>query len=97
LIARLLDWFDRWWTWPQRELLELLEEGDSYGYLLGQGVERRTGHRPSVARLYGALRRLERLCFVTTYEADPSPERGGRPRMYYRLTEAGRQWLRGAR
>jgi PadR family transcriptional regulator, regulatory protein PadR len=40
---------------------------------------------------YPALRELETEGLVKSWEADPTPERGGRPRRYYKLTAAGQR------
>jgi DNA-binding PadR family transcriptional regulator len=43
------------------------------------------------------LRRLERAGLLVSREGEPLPERGGRPRFYYRLTEKGQAIVAGAR
>ncbi len=48
--------------------------------------ERGTGGQGSV---YPALRDLEDEGLLESYEGDPLPERGGRPRRYYKLTALG--------
>jgi PadR family transcriptional regulator PadR len=58
-------------------------------------VERRTAASQRIllgqGSLYPALRKLEREGRVKSREADPTPERGGRPRVYYKLTAAGQR------
>ncbi len=44
----------------------------------------------SHAQAYVVLRTLEWLGLVDSFESEPLPERGGRRRRYYRLTEEGR-------
>lgn len=43
------------------------------------------------------LRHLERAGLLVSREGEPVPERGGRPRFYYRLTEKGQAIVAGAR
>lgn len=43
------------------------------------------------------LRHLERTGLLVSREGEPLPERGGRPRFYYRLTEKGQAIVAGAR
>lgn len=72
-------------------LLQALIQGEGYGLELIDRVEQRTEgkvrlHQGSV---YPALRGLEREGLVESYEGPLLPERGGRPRRYYRLTAQG--------
>jgi PadR family transcriptional regulator, regulatory protein PadR len=72
-------------------LQALLLQGQSYGVELIERVKQRTDgeivlHQGTV---YPALRELEDEGFVESYESEPLPERGGRPRRYYRLTALG--------
>jgi len=39
--------------------------------------------------IYPLLREMENEGFLDSYEGEPMPERGGRPRRYYRLTAEG--------
>ena len=41
--------------------------------------------------VYITLDRLEDKGFIASWLADPTPERGGRPRRYYKLTAAGQR------
>ena len=62
-------------------------------------VSERTGGKLQLGSgsVYPALRELEREGLVASREADPLPERGGRPRRYYNLTAAGSRVLRETR
>ena len=77
-------------------LLQALIRGDSYGLELIDRVGKlhRGKTRLSQATIYPLLRTLETDGLVTSYDGDPMPERGGRPRRYYTLTAKG---LRTAR
>jgi PadR family transcriptional regulator, regulatory protein PadR len=77
-------------------LLQALIQGDSYGLELIQRVKTDTGGRARLleGRVYPALRELEADGFLESYEGERLPERGGRPRIYYRLTAEGRRTAR---
>lgn len=79
------------------ELLQALLEGDSYGLELIDRVSEITGGAVKIAqgRVYPALRRLEAKGFLESYDGDPLPERGNRPRRYYSLSAEGRRAARG--
>ena len=68
-------------------LVEL--EDDAYGASIGRAIERRTGRQVSAGAIYTALDRLGARELVTAEVGDPTPERGGRRRKYYRLEPAG--------
>lgn len=74
-------------------LLQALAAGDGYGLELITRVSAWTGgrfvlHQGSV---YPALRSLERDGLVHSYTCGPISEKGGRPRIYYSLTDLGCQ------
>lgn len=74
-------------------LLQALVSDRGYGLDLIERVRERTNGRIALGQgsIYPALRSLEREGLVVSYEADASPERGGRPRRYYELTAEGRR------
>lgn len=72
-------------------LLQALTRGEGYGLELIERVKERTQRKVVLTQgtVYPALRALEKEGLVESYESEPLPERGGRPRVYYRLTAAG--------
>lgn len=66
---------------------------DAYGVPIRQDIERRTGRRVTVGALYATLDRLESKGFLHSWFADPTPQRGGRAKRYFRLLPAGVQAL----
>jgi len=72
-------------------LLQALIPGEAYGLELIERVKERTKGKIVLGQgsAYPALRELEREGLVKSYESQPLPERGGRPRIYYKLTAAG--------
>ena len=73
-------------------LLEL-EEGEAYGVTIREVIEERTGRSISSGAVYTALDRLREQGLVTSWIGDPTPERGGRRKRYYRLEAPGLQAL----
>lgn len=77
---------------PKTALLQALLTEDGYGLELIDRVKERTGGKVVLGQgsIYPALRDLEREGLISSYQSEPLPERGGRPRIYYRLTGEGR-------
>ena len=73
-------------------LIALLRLGeDAYGVTLRQYLESHAGRTVSPGAIYTALERLERRGFVASRLGDPTPERGGKRKRFYRLLPAGRR------
>jgi DNA-binding PadR family transcriptional regulator len=52
--------------------------------------------RVALGAIYATLDRLEDKELVTSWLSDPTPERGGRSKRYYRLERSGEEALRDA-
>ncbi len=80
-------------------LLHALVDGDGYGLELIERLKARTRGKLEFRQgsIYPALRDLEREKLVTSYETAAAAERGGRPRIYYRITALGRRAVREQR
>lgn len=74
-------------------LLQALVRGEGYGMELIERVKKQTKGSMELgnASVYPALRALEAEGLVESYESEPMPERGGRPRRYYKITALGRR------
>jgi len=72
-------------------LLQALVQGPSYGLELIERVYERTHGEIRIVQgsVYPTLRDLEKEGLVESYEGESLASRGGRPRVYYRLTAAG--------
>lgn len=66
---------------------------DAYGVAIRDEIEKRTGRSVALGAVYTTLLRLEDKGFVATRLGDPTPQRGGRRKKYYRPLAAGRREL----
>ena len=62
---------------------------DAYGVLIAREIERTGRRRVLLGAVYTALDRLERNGLVTSSVGDPTPERGGRAKRFFRVTPRG--------
>lgn len=69
-------------------------QGEAYGISIKDVIFRTTGMDWSIGAIYGPLRRLEEKGLVICQEGEPLPERGGRGRVYYQLSDRGKDSLR---
>jgi PadR family transcriptional regulator PadR len=71
-------------------LLTVIRLGeDAYGVPIAREIEAHRGRTVSVGSVYAALERLESKGLVTSSLGDPTPERGGKAKRYFRVTRAG--------
>jgi DNA-binding PadR family transcriptional regulator len=82
----------------QLVLLALLHLGER-GYAINARaeIERRTGRHVTRGAVYVTLDRLEKKGFLESWLADPTPERGGRAKRYYRVRPVGIAVLKRSR
>jgi len=71
-------------------LLALLRLGDrAYGVTVRQEIQLRTKREVSIGAVYATLDRLEAKGYVKSRRGDPTPERGGRSKRFFRVTAKG--------
>ena len=71
-------------------LLAILQAGDdAYGVPIAREIEETTGKEVALGSIYAALERLQDKGLVTSSMGDPTPERGGRAKRYFRVTGKG--------
>jgi len=76
-------------------LLSLIDLGENaYTASIREVLEDWTGKPISPGAIYTALERLERRGFVESVFGDPTPERGGKRKKFYRLRPAGTSAIR---
>ncbi len=66
-------------------------QGNAYGVTIRQRILDTTGQEWSIGAIYPPLHRLEKKGMLTTIKGEPLPERGGRSKVYYQVTEEGRK------
>ena len=64
-------------------------ENNAYGMTIREEIIKITGKDWLLGAIYGPLGRLYKNRYVYALKGDPSPERGGRSKMYYKLTKDG--------
>ena len=69
----------------------------AYGMAIRQEIADRTGRDVGIGSVYSALDRMEDKGFVSSTVGDPTPERGGKAKRYYRLEQEGILALQRAR
>ncbi len=69
---------------------------DAYGVQISRDIAEKSGRAVALASVYAALERLERKGFVTSSLGEPTAERGGKARTYFKPTTAGIKEARDA-
>jgi PadR family transcriptional regulator PadR len=71
-------------------VLALLRLGErAYGVTVRQEIELRVGREVSIGAIYATLDRLEAKGYVKSHLGDPTPERGGRSKRFFRVSAKG--------
>jgi PadR family transcriptional regulator, regulatory protein PadR len=71
-------------------LLAILRlDEDAYGVTIRTEIGACTDRQPSPGALYTTLDRLEDKGLVRSRYGDPTPQRGGRARRYFKVTSSG--------
>jgi PadR family transcriptional regulator PadR len=71
-------------------LLAILHLGDqAYGVPIARELERHRGREVSIGSVYAALERLETKGLIASSLGDPTPERGGKAKRYFRVNREG--------
>lgn len=71
-------------------LLAIMRVGeDVYGVPIAREIERTAGRVIMVGAIYAALGRLATMGLVVSTMGDPTPERGGRAKKFFRVTPRG--------
>lgn len=79
-------------------LLALIRLGDeAYGVPISEAIEESSGKEVALGSVYITLERLEQKGFVSSRLGEPTAERGGRAKTYFRITARGLREVRQAR
>ena len=64
-------------------------DDEAYGVPISHEIERCSGREAALGSVYAALERLEEKGHVTSRLGDPTAERGGRAKRYFKITAQG--------
>ncbi len=64
-------------------------EDRAYGVTVRREIQLRTNREVSIGAVYATLDRLETKGYVESRRGDPTPERGGRSKRFFRVTAQG--------
>jgi len=79
-------------------MLVLIRLGeDAYGVPIAREIEETSGREIAIGSVYAALERLEAKALVCSSVGEPTPERGGRAKRYFRVTAKGLHEVRKTR
>ena len=75
-------------------LLALLRLGPkAYGVTVRREIQKQTRSNISIGSIYATLDRLESKGYVSSFLGEPTAERGGRAKKYFRVEAEGRRAL----
>ena len=78
-------------------LLALIRLGDdAYGVPISEAIEESSGREVAIGSVYVTLERLERKGLVSSRLGEPTAERGGRAKTYFKVTAKGLREVRNA-
>ena len=86
----MADWLGEF---EQLVLFAVLQQDEPYGVTIRDVIEDRTGRRASAGSVYTTLERLEARGLVSSHWGEPTAERGGKRKRFYRVKPAGREAL----
>jgi len=79
-------------------MLALLRLGENaYGVTISREIEQQSGREIALGSVYVTLERLEEKGMVSSNLGEPTAERGGRAKRYFRVTTKGLREAREAR
>lgn len=82
-------------TFELAVMLALIRLGDNaYGIPISREIEERGGRGVTLGSIYATLERLQTKGLVSSEIGEPTPERGGRAKKYFRLTAKGLREVR---
>ena len=69
-------------------------EGNAYTLSILDQVSEVTGYKWQIGAIYVPLEKLRKKGYLRKTKGDPTPERGGRSKFLYELTDSGRKALK---
>jgi PadR family transcriptional regulator PadR len=74
-----------------------LHQDNAYAVSIRREIAERSGRNLSYGAVYNALERLQQRGYVSPRMGEPTPERGGRAKRYFRIEATGRRALNESR
>jgi DNA-binding PadR family transcriptional regulator len=71
--------------------------GDAYGMSIRREIQEQTGRDVSIGAVYATLDRLKSKSLLEASMGNATPQRGGRPKKFFRLTPSGTEALLASR
>ena len=68
-------------------------KANAYGMTVRREIEKRTGRDISIGAVYTTLERLEAKGYVSSFTGEPTAERGGRAKRFFRIEADGERVL----
>jgi PadR family transcriptional regulator PadR len=97
-MASQMNGNDRLGRFEEIVLLALVRlRENAYGVTIRREIAERTGRDVSFGAVYTTLERLERKGYVSSRMGEPTAERGGRAKRYFRIEAPGRRALNSSR
>ncbi|HEV2988918.1 MAG TPA: PadR family transcriptional regulator [Candidatus Angelobacter sp.] len=79
-------------------LLALMRLGeDAYGVPIAREIEQQCGREVALGSVYATLERMEQKELVSSSLGEPTSERGGKAKRYFRITNKGKREVRKTR
>jgi len=69
---------------------------NAYGMTIRREILKRTGRQVSIGAVYATLERLEEKGYVSSRQGDPTAERGGRAKRFFKIDADGAAALRAS-
>jgi DNA-binding PadR family transcriptional regulator len=69
-------------------------QDNAYGISIRDQIKDDTGKEWTLGAIYAPLHRLQKKRLVITRRGDPVPERGGRSKVFYKVSEVGKEAMR---
>jgi PadR family transcriptional regulator PadR len=88
-MGRQMGGNDRLGRFEELVLLALVRLRETYGVPIRREIGERTGRDVSFGAVYTTLERLERKGYVSSRMGEPTQERGGRAKRYFRIEAPG--------
>ena len=68
-------------------------QDDAYSLAIQRKISELSGNKWSLGTIYAPLERLERWGYILSRMSDPTPDRGGRQKRIYTITDLGKKAL----